>query len=127
MYAQYLTYSEYRGYGGTLTQAAFLPLEFKCRKRIDYLTDSRVQRMAVVPDAVKLCMLSLIGIENAVGTEAQAVNPAVTSYGTDGYSESYGNALNTDAARVQTSKMIRECLYGEKDDSGVELLYRGVM
>ncbi len=125
-HAQYLTHDEYRAYGGTLDAIAFRPLELKARKRIDYLTDSRVQRMVAVPEAVKLCAFSLITLDNAVGAEAQAVNPAVTSFSTDGYSESYGNALSADAARAQMNKVVREYLYGEEDDEGVPLLYRGV-
>ena len=125
-HAQYLTHDEYKQYGGTLDANAFLPLELKSRKRIDYLTDSRVQNMASVPEAVKLCAYALIAIEGAVGVEAQATNPTVTSFNTDGYSESYGNALDANAARVQMNKVIGEYLYGERDDNGVPLLYRGV-
>lgn len=125
-HAQYLTYDEYKAYGGTLTPAAFPPMELKSRKRIDYLTDSRVQNMEAVPEAVKLCAFALIGMKEVVGVEAQATNPAVTSFNTDGYSESYGNALNADAARQQMNKLVGEYLYGERDDDGVPLLYRGV-
>lgn len=125
-HAQYLTFDEYKQYGGTLDANAFLPLELKSRKRIDYLTDSRVQGMADVPEAVKLCAYALINMEGAVGAEAQATNPAVTSFSTDGYSESYGNALNADTARAQMNKMVGEYLFGERDDNGVPLLYRGV-
>jgi hypothetical protein len=125
-HAQYLSYDEYTAYGGSLDQAAFLPLELKSRKRIDYLTDSRVQNMAQVPDAVKLCTYALIGIESGTGIEAQATNPAVTSFSTDGYSESYGNVLDADSAQRQMNKLVGEYLYGEKDDCGTPLLYRGV-
>ena len=125
-HAQYLTHDEYTTYGGTLNAAAFRPLELKARKRIDYLTDSRVQRMAAVPEAVKLCAYALITLDGTAGAEAQAVNPAVTSFSTDGYSESYGNAYTADTARAQMNKIVGEYLYGERDDNGVPLLYRGV-
>ena len=75
-HAQYLTYDEYKAYGGALAPAAYPPMELKSRKRIDYLTDSRVQNMQTVPDAVKLCAFALIALEEAVGVEAQATNPA---------------------------------------------------
>lgn len=122
----YLTYAEYQEYGGTLPNTAFTPLEFKSRKRIDYLTDSRVQNMAVVPEAVKLCMMCLISLENSVGVQAQAERPVVTSFSTDGYSESYGKALGTADADKSMNAVVREYLYGETDDDGVPLLYRGV-
>lgn len=125
-HANYLTYDEYKGFGGAADVTAFPVLEMKARKRIDYLTDSRVQAMATVPEAVKLCAVALIDMENAVGAIAQATNPAVTSFSTDGYSESYGNALNVDDAAAQMNKLVGEYLYGERDDEGVPLLYRGV-
>lgn len=123
---RYLEYEEYLSFGGTLPLPAFLPLEFRCRKRIDYLTASRIQRMAEVPMAVKICMMSLIGIENSVGVEAQIEKPVVTSFSNDGYSESYGKALGASEAESSMRGIIRTSLYGETDDHGVPLLYRGL-
>lgn len=80
----YLTYDEYKEYGGTASEQDFTMLEFRARKRIDRLTASRVQRMAKVPEAVKLCMMSLIGIDSKAGAEAQVDKPVVTSFNTDG-------------------------------------------
>lgn len=53
----YLTYAEYQAYGGTLPESDFTLAEFKARKRVDYLTDSRVENMTEVPEAVKLAMI----------------------------------------------------------------------
>ena len=125
-HSAYLTFTEYQSYGGTLPEASFTLLEFKSRKRIDYLTDSRVQNMAEVPEAVKLCMMCLISLENSVGIQAQAESPVVTSFSTDGYSESYGNTLGAADADKSMDTAVREYLYGETDDGGVPLLYRGV-
>lgn len=123
---KYLTYDKYQEYGGTEPETAFTLLEFKARKRIDYLTDMRVDAMAEIPEAVKLCIYALINIEAAVGAEAQATAPAVTSFNTDGYSETYGNSLDADSATKQMGSLVREYLYGVKDDNGVPLLYRGL-
>ena len=101
----YLTYDEYQAYGGTASAQDFPLLEFRARKRIDYLTDSRVA---------------------AVGAEAQAVNPAVTSYSTDGYSENYGNSLDAQSAEQSINRVVASMLAGEKDDNEVPLLYRVV-
>ena len=122
----YLTFDEYKNYGGTLSNTAFTVAEFKCRKRIDRLTDCRIQNMQSVPESVKLCMMSLINLECSVGAEAQAENPVVTSYSTDGYSESYGKALGASEASEAMNKTVLSMLYGELDDNGVPLLYRGV-
>lgn len=126
MHAQYLTYEEYKEYGGTLPPADFMEAEFNCRKRIDRLTDCRVQYMAEVPEAVKRCMFSLIKIDASAGAEAQISNPTVTSFNTDGYSESYGHALSAEDAEQVMTRMIATDLYGELNDYGVPLLYRGV-
>lgn len=125
-HANYLTYDEYAERGGELLQASFIPLELKCRKRLDYLTDSRIQNMAVIPEDVKACMVALIGIENAVGGEKQATQPKVTSFNTDGYSETYGNALSVKDAEHTMNETVRTYLWGIKDDKGIPLLYRGV-
>jgi len=122
----YLTYSEYTEYGGSASKTDFTMLEFKARKRIDRLTASRVQNMGSVPKAVKLCMTSLIEIDRKAGVEAQVNNPVVTSFNTDGYSESYGKALSVADAEKSMSATIKSMLWGETDDNGVPLLYRGV-
>lgn len=123
---QYLTYDEYTELGGQAEKERFTLLEFKARKRIDYLTDSRVQEMQEVPEAVKLCMTALINVESKSGLEAQIDAPVVTSFSTDGYSESYGKALGTSEIGQEQDIMIREMLYGELNDEGIPLLYRGL-
>lgn len=123
----YLTYDEYAMYGGTMSEADFALAEFKARKRIDYLTDSRVEKMAEVPEAVKLAMVSIIKADSAVGVDAQAGAPLVASFTTDGYSESYGSAAEQTAnVERQLTAEVRQLLYGVKDDDGVPLLYRGI-
>ena len=125
-HAKYLTFEEYQSYGGTASESVFLMLEFRARKRIDRQTFDRVQNMATVPEAVKLCMMSLMTIDSKVGVEAQVENPVVTSFNTDGYSESYGKALSAEDADSSMSASIRSMLWGERDDNGVPLLYRGL-
>ncbi len=124
----YLTYEEYQAYGGTLAEGDFNLAEFRARKRVDYLTDSRVAAMAEVPEAVKLAMMSIIRVDGAVGVDAQAGAPLVASFSTDGYSENYGSAADqTTNAERQLNAELRRLLYGEKDDNGVPLLYRGLV
>lgn len=124
---KYLTYDEYVAFGRTaIAEVAFPDAELKARKLIDYATASRVQAMEAVPEAVKRCMAALMDVEAAVGSEAQVSKPTPTSFSTDGYSETYGNALSADAAKIEMNKIIRTYLFGEQDDKGVHLLYRGV-
>lgn len=125
---QYLTYAEYEEYGGKdLDETAFSMEEFKARKQLDYLTDSRVQAMAAVPEAVKRSVFILVQLESKMGVTAQLDNPIVASFNTDGYSESYGSATEqADNARKNAMRTVRNLLYGENDDRGVPLLYRGL-
>ena len=122
----YLTYEEYRGYGGTLAEAEFNRAEFRARKRIDWLTDGRLE--GDVPEAVKLAMMTIIRADGAVGADAQADSPLVAAFNTDGYSERYGGAKErTDALEGQLNAELRRLLAGVKDGDGVPVLYRGVM
>ena len=124
---QYLTYEEYTALGGTLSVADFPVAELKARKRIDYLTDSRVVAMEEVPEEVKLCEKMLIDAESVYGIESRLSNPLVASFNTDGYSESYGSAAEQQAAAEELmNAKTRELLYGVLDDYGVPLLYRGL-
>ena len=133
---QYLTYDEYKTWGlpegteppeGIMDGAAFAVAEFRARKTIDYWTDSRVQKMETVPEAVKHCMISIIKLDSKYGAEAQIENPLLSSFNTDGYSESYGSATDQEAAAQKaTADCIRQWLYGETDDEGTPLLYRGI-
>lgn len=122
----YLTYDEYTKLGGTLAEAEFTLAEFKAEKRVDYLTDSRVKAMSEVPEAVKLCIMAIMKVEALAGTEAQVTNPVVTSFNTDGYSESYGKALGVEDAEKSMNALVKSYLSGEVDDYGVPLLYRGL-
>lgn len=124
----YLTYEEYTAYGGRLSESEFTLSEFKARKIIDYATDTRVRDMATVPVSVKLCTMAIMALNDQIGAEAQAANPTVTSFNTDGYSETYGalaSMAGENANRVMND-ILRRYLYGENNDQGVPLLYRGV-
>ena len=126
MNAEYLTYAEYHERGGTLGPADFTQAEYDARKRIDKWTDMRVQRMEAVPEDVKRCMMRLIAVGTASGVEAQISKPTVTSFSTDGYSETYGHALSAEDASNAMDQIIQTGLYGVENDYGIPLLSRGV-
>lgn len=122
----YLTYEEYSLMGGKVPFEEFPPLEFRSRKRLDYVTNHRIKRMKNVPYAVKVCMRELIDLENTCGTIKITQNPTPTSFSNDGYTETYGNALNITTADQTLNRVIYQLLDGEYDDEGTPLLYRGV-
>lgn len=125
--AQYLTYDEYLAYGGTLSEDEFTLAEFKARSRIDWLTLARVQYMAKVPEEVKMAMMVIMKVDNKYSADSQAGSAIVSSYSTDGYSESYGGVSEqSENSEKQITREVSRMLFGVLDDAGVPLIYKGV-
>ena len=130
---QYLSYEEYLALGGTLPEGAYPAAELKARKRIDAATHGRARAMAdrrapgPMPEEIRVAMAEIIAADAAFGAAALAESPPVAGFATDGYSESYGGASDqASAAEASMQSAVRSLLYGEKDDEGTPLLYRGV-
>ena len=125
--AQYLTYQEYVALGGELSATDFVLAEFKARSRIDRMTLARVQAMQTVPEEVKLAMMCIIKVDGKYAADAQVDSAIVSSFNTDGYSESYGGAdQQTQAVESQLNSQVTTMLFGVLDDFGVPLIYKGV-
>jgi len=121
---QYLSYEEYMEFDDSLPEADFIRYEFRCRKWLDKLTDSRITRMSEVPEAVKMCMVTLV-MTHAQNSVSGADDHQLTGFNTDGYSESYAVRGSADAENELRCIAV-DMLHGEVDDEGVPLLYRGV-
>jgi hypothetical protein len=127
MMAQYLTYDEYLAKGGTLDENIYEMAEFQARSRIDWMTLGRVKAMAVVPDEVKMAMMVIMQVDSKYSATAQSNSAIISSFSTDGYSESYGGASEqTKAAEAQLNHTVSKMLLTVTDDKGVPLLYRGI-
>lgn len=86
---QYLEYGEYLEMGGTLSQSAFVLLEYEARLTIDMFTSSRLFGLKEQPLAVKLCV-------NALIKKIQEYNEATAkSESSDGYSISYNKPASS--------------------------------
>lgn len=120
-----IVYYKANGGNGDMTDAAFSRNEFRARKIVDGLTQSRVKEMAVVPEAVKRLMVELVSLEAAQGAEITENQP-VTSFSNDGYSETYADPLTRERVKEIEFELISEYLSGETDDHGTPLLYLGV-
>lgn len=124
---QYLTYDEYVNYGGTMDEADFPVAEFKARSRIDWLTMARVQNMKVVPEEVKLAMMVIIKVDSKFSATSQVESAIVSSFSTDGYSESYGSIFEQAGyADKQVNREVTKMLFGIVDDYGEPLIFRGL-
>ena len=124
---KYISYQEYMERGGTLPESDFNTIEYHAQKRLDYVTDCRISKMEQIPEEVIQALMVLIALYNRVSVDAQANNPFVDSYDTDGYSEGYGSIMEQISAIQQSAdESVREMLHGVKDDNGMLLLYRGI-
>ena len=125
--AQYITYDEYVSRGGTLDEPSFELAEFRARSRIDWITLGRVQAMASVPEEVKMAMMVIIQVDSKYSASAQIYSAVISSFSTDGYSESYGGASEqVQVAERQLNNEVTKMLLTVTDDAGVPLLYRGI-
>ena len=125
--AQYLTYEEYVAYGGTMPETDFPVAEFKARSRIDWLTMGRVQNMAVVPEEVKLAMMVIINVDSKFSTDAQLESAVISSFSTDGYTETHGNFFEqVGLANSRVNSEVQKMLFGVLDDYGEPLIFRGL-
>lgn len=87
---QYLTYDEYKGLGGTLSEMPFNILEFEARKKIDNRTQNRIKYMNSNPEEVKLCVNAMINtLAQYVIDNSKGINKNVASESIDGYSVSF--------------------------------------
>jgi hypothetical protein len=89
---QYLTYTEYQGFGGSaIGEMPFNLLEFEARRQIDLRTFNRLKGISQIPQEVKICEYALINcISSFEGTNGSiSTNGNVASENTDGYSISY--------------------------------------
>ena len=136
----YLSFDEYQGYGGTLDETTYNTLYYECKVRIDYYTFNRLQNDTEFTDQVKRCMFRLINLINQYNDYEKLVTntsaPVVASQSNDGVSISFGGVIghtspnDLNAFKEKLDNDIKNCiklyLYGERNQSGEVLLYRGV-
>lgn len=134
----YLTYLEYKTYGGTLDETTFNDIAFEASSLIDWYTFNRLQKDTEFPEAVKRCMYSIIkyviaqqqvnGIADSSANNS-GVSAGVVSHSNDGVSESF-NILSAkdiiDSGKAQIQQLINQYLSGVVNSLGQKVLYRGV-
>jgi hypothetical protein len=123
---QYLTYEEYQGLDGTLTETPFNLLEFEARQNIDKYTFGRLKDLKEQTQEVKLCVFKLIGLIDSYN-KYETQSKGIASENTDGYSVSYGNP-STDFAKAKNDEikgLVREYLVDCKLDDGTPYMYCG--
>jgi len=109
----------------TIAETAFTPLEYRARRTVDRLTQGRVKSMVAVPEAVKRLMVELVNVESVSGSKT-LLNPAVSSFSNDGYSETFAEPATLENIEAAQTALVRQYLSGECDDYGTPLLWLGV-
>lgn len=124
---QYLTYTEYIEFGGSLEKTPFNILEYKAQKEIDKHTFGRLKNLTKQNKSVKMCCFELINLLNSY-TSTNEGSRRVSSESTDGYSVTYNsdaqNTLNTQISEIKN--IIKTYLYDCKLENGTPYLYAGV-
>lgn len=128
---QYLTYEEYKGLGGTLSEMPFNLLEFETRKRIDNRTQNRIKNMSSKPEEVKLCVNAMINtLEQYVIDNSKGINKNVASESIDGYSVSYITGSQVQEAikskRSELEDIMQTYLGDIRTSENIPVLYLGL-
>lgn len=113
----YLTYDEYKAYGGTLSESDFDRFSFRASSEINNATFGRCKLLAEIPESVKRCEFELIGYISK-NTNNGAVS-GVASFSNDGYSVTYADKKTAQA-------QISDIIYTYLADDDNDLLYCGV-
>ena len=127
---QYLTYDEYKGLGGTLSEMPFNLLEFEARKKIDNRTQNRIKYMNSKPEEVKLCVNAMINtLVQYVIDSSKGINKNIASESIDGYSVSFITGSQVQEAIKSTKSELEEIMQTYLGDirtsDNIPVLYLG--
>jgi hypothetical protein len=122
---RYLSYTEYRNFGGKLDVADFTRQIFGAEKRVDMYTFGRLIREAEISAAVKACVRELLDYMQSTEKVGNG-DTKIASVSNDGVSISYAAEPSYADKAKREEDIVTLYLATEKDSKGVPLLYRGV-
>ena len=128
---QYLTYDEYKGLGGTLSEMPFNLLEFEARKKIDNRTQNRIKYMNSKPEEVKLCVNAMINtLVQYVVDSSKGINKNIASESIDGYSVNFitgSQVQETIKSKKSELEDIMQIYLGDiRTSDNIPVLYLGI-
>lgn len=115
----YITYNEYKNFGGELSETAFNKYSYQAEMKVK--TDTR-NRIGVANETVKRCITRLIDIYQSADVTGEA---KVSSFSHDGLSQSFVTRSSSDYEK-EADKIVEIYLMNEYAEDGTPLLYRGV-
>lgn len=135
----YLTYNEYREYGGTLDETAFADINFEAESYVDWYTFNRLWGEEVISTRVKKCVYHIMKLIEAQETllnapisnsQSSATSASsISRMDNDGVSITYDIISAKDAldmSKDKVDKLIKHYLQGVTNSLGRKLLYRGM-
>ena len=121
----YLTYEEYKAYGGEIPQTALVKYERQARNTINYYTFGRIKEP--VSETVKECMVELMDFEYEVDKARDEGSKAIKS---ETHTVSYADGLDSlgiqTGVNTGTSQASLEYSIVAKYIMSTGLMYRGV-
>ena len=120
----YLTYTEYKGIGGTLDETAFNRNIDRACAMIDNRTQSRLECFEEIPQIVKVVCADLV---DYISTNTVEKTVTSRSQSAGGVSESESYAVKTVEDYSADLDRMFEPLAVVKTKNGVSVLYRGAI
>lgn len=114
----FITYEEYKKYGGGLDETAFNIYGYEAERRINAVTYGRIK---AVTEPIGRCITRLADLM----AKADVAEDRIASFSNDGVSQSFAN-ISTADYESKADGIIRDYLANEVDETGVPLLYLGV-
>ncbi len=127
----YLTYEEYKEYGGELPSTTFNSYVVDAQVIIDSKTFNRLSKMDEIPEKVKQCVFKLIDLmeQKSECFRMGNDNSSIISQANDGVSLTY-NKMSPRQKVGELNRLMLETvnlyLAGVSDSKGRPILYRGI-
>ena len=119
----YLTYEEYKSFGGILDEGDFTRYEYEAQMRLEHETHKRIYNVdEETRTVIKECILRVLEILKE--ESSQILGEKVLKFSHDGLSESFQLPAADDYSK-KLSGIICDFLGELSDQNGVPLLYRG--
>ena len=116
----YLSYEKYKELGGTLNDTTFLQHEIEVEAKLDYLTNGRIRKLDIIPEAVvNLCFRLNTNFWEQMNID-QAQSLTSYSNGIESFGYSATNNEGKSVIDTQIIQLVNEYLWEYP-----ELLYRG--
>lgn len=126
----YLTYAEYKEYGGLLDESAFSSYLFDVESKLNYITGNRIKQLDEIPEQVKRLEFKLIKLYQTLNgsnsNEAGLIQTqTVSSYSNGIETFSYSSPNNGSSTGSTSMDSILYATIREYLVDYPELLYRG--